>query len=101
MPKIERSRESTLGASVSKTELGPPDRMMPLGVKVPDRNRMPRAGHADLAVAVGLSHTPRDQLGELGPEVEDQDAAHARYHVVGSRTSPRIRSSTVSRARAT
>src|SRR2546426_498589 len=49
---------------------------------------------------VRLAHPSRDQLGVLRSVVEDQDPVHAWYQVVGSSTSPRSRSSSVSRWRA-
>ena len=84
----------------------------PLGVELPDEREVGAAGgRVDLAVDVGLPHAARDQLRELRAVVEDQDAVHAppasplppppRYQVVGSTTSPRSRSSSVSRWRAT
>jgi hypothetical protein len=42
-----------------------------------------------------------DELRELRPAIENEDAIHAWYQVVGWAVSPRIRSSSVSRARAT
>ena len=59
------------------------------------------AGRMDFTVHVRLAHAPRDELSELGAVIEDQDAVHARYQVVGSAFSPRSRSSRVSRWRAT
>ena len=52
----------------------------------------------DLAVDVGFADTPRDELGELRSEVDDQDAV---VMPGGHRSSARRRSSKVSRARAT
>ncbi len=73
----------------------------PPGRELPDeRDICPARRRMDLAVDVRLAHAPRDELGELGAVVEDQDAVHAWYHVVGSRISPRSRSSSVSRCRA-
>src|SRR5204863_9383960 len=63
-------------------------------------------GGMDLTVDVRLAHPARDELGELRAVVEDEDLVHAppappaRYQVVGPSTSPRSRSSSVSRCRA-
>src|SRR5437870_6816369 len=72
-----------------------------LGRELPDEREIPPArGGMALTVDVGLAHSPGDELGELGAVIEDQDAVHAWYQVVGSRISPRRRSSSVSRWRA-
>src|SRR5213594_3702491 len=92
---------STLGAPGSNTELGPPERMIPLGSNDRMKSRsMPRAA-GDLAVDARFANTAGDQLRELGSAVENEDAVHALYQVVGSAVSPRTRSSSVSRWRAT
>src|SRR5439155_26975980 len=57
-------------------------------------------GRMDLTVDVRLAYPARDELRELRAVVEDQNPVHAppaRYQVVGSSTSPRSRSSSVSR----
>src|ERR1044072_1105283 len=55
----------------------------------------------DLAVDARLPNAARDELRELRAAIEDEDPIHALYHVVGSAVSPRNRSSSVSRCRAT
>ena len=71
----------------------------PLGGELSHELVIPN-GRVDLAIDVRLAHPPRDQLGVLRSVVEDQDPVHAWYQVVGSSTSPRSRSSSVSRCRA-
>src|SRR2546422_8670560 len=71
----------------------------PLGGELADEREIARRG-MDLAVDVRLAHAPRDQLRVLRSVVENQDPVHAWYQVVGSSTSPRSRSSSVSRCRA-
>ncbi len=72
------------------------------GVERPDEGEVQSlACGVDLAVDARFADTPRDQLRELRPVVEDEDAVHALYQVVGSAVSPRTRSSSVSRWRAT
>src|SRR5437660_4211608 len=76
----------------------------PLRVELPDEREIGAArGGVDLAIHVRLAYAARDQLRELGAVVEDQDLVHDPpwYQVVGSSTSPRSRSSSVSRWRAT
>ena len=76
----------------------------PPRVELPDEREIGAArGGVDLAIHVRLAHAARDQLRELRAVVEDEDLVHDPpwYHVVGSSTSPRSRSSSVSRWRAT
>src|SRR5205814_8080239 len=76
----------------------------PRRVELPDEREISAArGGVDLAIHVRLAHAARDQLRELRAVVEDEDLVHDPpwYHVVGSSTSPRSRSSSVSRWRAT
>ena len=72
----------------------------PLGVELFDPLDA-AGGRVDLAVDVGLAHAARDQLGELRAVIEDENPVHAWNQVVGSTVSPRTRSSSVSRWRAT
>src|SRR5207245_5311057 len=76
----------------------------PLRVELPDEREIGAArGGVDLAIHVRLAHAARYQLRELRAVVEDEDLVHDPpwYHVVGSSTSPRSRSASVSRWRAT
>ena len=62
-----------MGTLSPYTELGPPERMIPLGFH--SRIHCDRArGRVDLAVDVGLAHPARDELGVLRAEIDDQDA---------------------------
>ena len=73
-----------------------------LGVERVDEGEIrPLARGMDLAIDARFPDAPRDQLGELRTVIKDQDAIHALYQVVGSAVSPRMRSSSVSRWRAT
>ena len=54
------------------TEAGPPDRMIAVGqTRGPDFGDRERV---DLAIDAAFAHPPRDQLGHLAAEIEDQDA---------------------------
>ena len=63
---------SISGAGVSLTDFGPPERMIPGG---PAGHQLGGRGGVgdDLRVDVGLTDPAGDQLGVLGPEVDDQD----------------------------
>ena len=56
----------------SDTLLGPPDRMMPAGAARADRLGR-RVRRPDLRVDRQLAQTTRDELGVLGPEIENDD----------------------------
>ena len=60
------------GVSVSVTLAGPPDRMIARGLFRQRRLRLV-VGH-DLAIDPGLAHAPRDELGHLAAEIDDQNA---------------------------
>src|SRR6267378_4113608 len=73
-----------------------------LGVERRDEREVASfARRMDLAVDARFPDAARDQLRELRAVVENEDAVHALYQVVGSAVSPRMRSSSVSRWRAT
>ena len=74
----------------------------PLGVERSNKTEV-RApgGRVDLAVDTRFAYPAGDELRELRPAIENENAVHALYHVVGSAVSPRTRSSSVSRWRAT
>ena len=72
----------------------------PLRLESADESEV-AARRVDLAVDVRLAYPAGDELRVLRSVIQDQDPAHARYQVVGSSTSPRSRSSSVSRCRAT
>src|SRR6266516_1463447 len=74
----------------------------PLGVERSNKTEV-RApgGRVDLAVDTRFAYPAGDELRELRPAIENENAVHALYHVVGSAVSARTRSSSVARWRAT
>ena len=60
------------GLSASVTDAGPPEKITPLGWS---RSNASSAGieRRDLAIDARLAHAPRDQLGHLAAEVDDED----------------------------
>src|SRR5438270_653060 len=108
--KLWRISRPRGGCARIEDRVGPAREDDPLGIELPDEGEVRAARRGmDLAVYVRLPHPARDELRELRPVVEDEDAVHPIpfpvappwYHVVGSSTSPRSRSSRVSRWRAT
>ncbi len=75
---------SMVGAGVSLTDLGPPERMMPDGRRA---TRLGGGGRVrdDLRVDVGLAYPAGDQLGVLGTEVDDEDRTVTGRTGVGRR----------------
>ena len=61
----------------SSTLAGPPDSTMPFGANARTALELDVAG-MDLAVDAALADAARDELGELGAEVQDQDAIAVR-----------------------
>ena len=64
------------GAPGAYTDAGPPDRMIAAGL-LASSSRGGHGGRHDLGVHLALAHPARDQLGVLGPEVDDQDRSGA------------------------
>ena len=60
------------GASLSSTEAGPPDRITPRGFIAANAAGRVLERH-DLGIDPLLAHTPRDQLGHLGAEIDDEN----------------------------
>ena len=60
------------GAPASSTEAGPPERMTPFGFIAAKASCRLLERH-DLAIDALLAHAPRDQLGHLRAEIDDED----------------------------
>ena len=89
-------------SAVLEDRIGPAREDDPLRIERPDECEIePLGGGMDFAIDARFADAPRDELRELRSAVENEDPVHALYHVVGSVVSPRIRSSRVSRCRAT
>ncbi len=84
MPSTGTPRSNTpaagIGAPSASTDIGPPERMMPLGAKALDV-RQRQVWPVDLAVDAQLAHPAGDELGVLAAEVEDEDLLVVDVHV--------------------
>ena len=60
------------GLPASGTEAGPPEKITALGLE-PLEGLGRLAERVDLAIDARLAHAPRDELGHLGAEVDDED----------------------------
>ena len=79
------------GDPASSTDSGPPERITPFGFIAAKAVGGLLIGH-DLGIDALLAHPPRDQLGHLRAEIDDQDLV---VHAAGRRCrlSPRSRGS--------
>ena len=69
---LKHARDRDFGAPLSETLLGPPDRMMPTGLRARSTSHG-RVERQNLAVDGQLAQPARDQLRELRAEVEDEN----------------------------
>ena len=68
------------GAPSTWTDAGPPEKMMPVGLRAAISSAGDVVGH-DLGVDVRLADAPGDELGVLGAEVDDEDRVELVGHV--------------------
>jgi hypothetical protein len=74
-----KSPGSQCGAPASATLLGPPERITPLDLSQGGVERQ------DLGINRQLPQTPRNELGELGAEIENDDGlmGHGENAIIG------------------